>query len=119
MITHQTGWLIQALSQSSVTAMRKTYEHHVSFYRVFDEGGLCPRHGGKKTVDLQDLSNLRIWQHPPDILPIQNDILNTFLLMDIAAVHAAKALADLADKAEGKGWLIERFLLHNRFPRWS
>ena len=105
-------WLVDsgALSQSSVTAMRKTYKHHVSFYRVFDEGGLRgPRHGGKKTVDLPRPVKRQYGSTRPIYSPIQNDILNTFYFMDIAKrSYAAKALADLADKAEGKGWLIEK-----------
>jgi len=105
-------WLVDsgALSQSSVTAMRKTYEHHVSFYRVFDEGGLRgPRHGGKKTVDLPRPVKRQYGSTRPIYSPIQNDILNTFYFMDIAKrSYAANALAGLADKAEGKGWLIEK-----------
>ena len=105
-------WLVDSgrLSQKSVDAMRRVYQHHVSFYRVFEEGGPDgPRRKGKSMVDLPSPIKRQYGSTRPIYNPIHNDIINTFYFIDIAKrSYAAQALANLADKAEGKGWLVER-----------
>jgi N12 class adenine-specific DNA methylase len=105
-------WLVDSgrLSQKSVDAMRRVYQHHVSFYRVFEEGGPDgPRRKGKSMVDLPSPIKRQYGSTRPIYNPIHNDIINTFYFIDIAKrSYAAQALASLADKAEGKGWLVER-----------
>ncbi len=103
-------WLVHsgATSRELATKMKAMNENYVPFHRVFGEGEQGPGRG-KRLVDLPQGVHRYRGSSRPIWDPIQSDIRDAFFLMDIAKrSYVAKALAELADKAEGKGWLVEK-----------
>ena len=99
------------LDQATADSFRMMNRFYVPFYRYFGEEAVS---GGMRGMRQK-------WGNLPQMVktirgstrsiysPLQSIIRNTITFIDVAERNrAARALADLADRAKGMGWLMER-----------
>lgn len=106
------SWLVDSgfYSQSTIDMWRDLNKYHVPFYRVFGEESATGNMGsGRKLAGISSPVKRLKGSSRSIYSPIDSDVKDTFYFLDVAKRNKVMGvLADLADKAEGKGWLMER-----------
>lgn len=100
------------ISEEKAKLFRKLNKDYVPFYRFFGEESATEgflKGGGKKWVDLPQPVKAIKGSTRSIIDPIESIVKNTIFLIDVAERNrVGREVANLADQAEGMGWLIEK-----------
>lgn len=97
------------LDAKTLKAMREANKSYVPFYRFMGDATHKARSGGSKGFSPRNVIR-RIKGSGRDILdPLESIVKNTYAMIEAAEKNrVARALADLADKTEGAGGLVEK-----------